>query len=198
MFKMLGAAVAAVAFACAGSAGAAVIVDISGSGLYYSGAFNLPDGPGKYRIEATSTAPAFIEFEAYYLHHWDVFVAPPPRDHGEYLEGNSEDVWKYADTLGTELSYDFIVPETTYSYGIAGNQYDYAGVVPGTPIYTEARSERPYIRFRASPDGVEDFDWRFTISTISAVPEPATWAMMIAGFGLAGAALRRRPVRARA
>lgn len=26
----------------------------------------------------------------------------------------------------------------------------------------------------------------------TAVPEPATWAMMIAGFGLAGAALRRR------
>jgi hypothetical protein len=28
--------------------------------------------------------------------------------------------------------------------------------------------------------------------TITAVPEPATWAMMISGFGLAGAALRRR------
>lgn len=28
--------------------------------------------------------------------------------------------------------------------------------------------------------------------TITAVPEPATWAIMIAGFGLAGAALRRR------
>lgn len=28
--------------------------------------------------------------------------------------------------------------------------------------------------------------------TPSAVPEPATWAMMITGFGLAGAALRRR------
>lgn len=27
---------------------------------------------------------------------------------------------------------------------------------------------------------------------VSAVPEPATWAMMIAGFGLAGASLRRR------
>ncbi len=26
----------------------------------------------------------------------------------------------------------------------------------------------------------------------AAVPEPATWAMMIAGFGLAGSALRRR------
>jgi hypothetical protein len=32
-----------------------------------------------------------------------------------------------------------------------------------------------------------------TISNnISAVPEPATWAMMISGFGMAGAALRRR------
>ena len=31
--------------------------------------------------------------------------------------------------------------------------------------------------------------------TIAAVPEPASWAMMIAGFGLAGAAVRRRSVR---
>ena len=30
------------------------------------------------------------------------------------------------------------------------------------------------------------------ISGTSAVPEPATWAMMITGFGLAGAAIRRR------
>lgn len=29
-------------------------------------------------------------------------------------------------------------------------------------------------------------------ATLRAVPEPATWAMMICGFGLAGAALRRR------
>lgn len=32
----------------------------------------------------------------------------------------------------------------------------------------------------------------------SPVPEPATWAMMIAGFGMAGAALRRRPMALRA
>ncbi len=31
---------------------------------------------------------------------------------------------------------------------------------------------------------------------VGAVPEPATWAMMIAGFGLCGGALRRRRVRA--
>lgn len=31
---------------------------------------------------------------------------------------------------------------------------------------------------------------RINVSTLAAVPEPATWAMMIAGFGLAGASLR--------
>jgi hypothetical protein len=39
-------------------------------------------------------------------------------------------------------------------------------------------------------------NWQFGISqfnfTSGAVPEPASWAMMVAGFGLAGAAMRRR------
>jgi len=36
----------------------------------------------------------------------------------------------------------------------------------------------------------------FTLAgTLSAVPEPATWAMMIVGFGLAGTMLRRAPNR---
>lgn len=30
------------------------------------------------------------------------------------------------------------------------------------------------------------------VGNVNAVPEPATWAMMIAGFGMAGAAIRRR------
>jgi len=35
----------------------------------------------------------------------------------------------------------------------------------------------------------------YTLGTRYGVPEPATWAMMLAGFGLAGAALRRRSYR---
>jgi len=45
-------------------------------------------------------------------------------------------------------------------------------------------------------DGLAVDDLTITASTaIAAVPEPATWAMMIGGFGLAGAALRRRATR---
>lgn len=38
----------------------------------------------------------------------------------------------------------------------------------------------------------------YLIDTTSAVPEPATWAMMIGGFGMVGAALRRKRRAARA
>jgi len=34
--------------------------------------------------------------------------------------------------------------------------------------------------------------YRFTLSAVPAVPEPATWAMMILGFGFVGAAMRQR------
>jgi hypothetical protein len=30
---------------------------------------------------------------------------------------------------------------------------------------------------------------------VAAVPEPASWAMMISGFGLVGGAMRRRPAK---
>lgn len=44
-----------------------------------------------------------------------------------------------------------------------------------------------------NPPGVV-FDFRIRISQVaSAVPEPATWATMLAGFGLVGVTLRRRP-----
>lgn len=37
----------------------------------------------------------------------------------------------------------------------------------------------------------------FEFGDLTAVPEPATWAMMILGFGMAGMSMRRRTVRAR-
>ena len=37
-----------------------------------------------------------------------------------------------------------------------------------------------------------DTQWDVRVNRFAAIPEPATWAMMIAGFGMAGAAIRRR------
>ena len=45
--------------------------------------------------------------------------------------------------------------------------------------------------FTASSNAQQPIQFTFTISN-AAVPEPATWAMMIGGFGVAGAATRRR------
>jgi len=39
-----------------------------------------------------------------------------------------------------------------------------------------------------------DVGFRSYVETLAAVPEPASWAMMIAGFGLIGAVMRRRRV----
>jgi hypothetical protein len=47
----------------------------------------------------------------------------------------------------------------------------------------------------ANPTGLRV---EFTGSAVNAVPEPASWAMLIAGFGLVGAMARRRAARQRA
>ncbi|GAA0487365.1 hypothetical protein GCM10009096_32800 [Parasphingorhabdus litoris] len=48
--------------------------------------------------------------------------------------------------------------------------------------------DRLNVNFRASDPG----DYIRVLTAAPAVPEPATWAMMIGGFGLVGGALRRR------
>lgn len=69
-----------------------------------------------------------------------------------------------------------------------------------TTTQTGVNEERTLFNFRI-PAGVHNIMVRGAagqngvyagILTLSAVPEPATWALMIVGFGLTGAAMRRR------
>lgn len=60
------------------------------------------------------------------------------------------------------------------------------GIVLDGPGFADPRAAAPAGPSRGpqAPDQVD--------GPVGAVPEPASWAMMIAGFGLAGAAMRRR------
>jgi hypothetical protein len=60
---------------------------------------------------------------------------------------------------------------------------------------TDATDLIQFDRFDDLGDGIDDMGRvfaRFTPSAATAAPEPSSWALMIAGLGLAGAALRRR------
>ncbi len=63
----------------------------------------------------------------------------------------------------------------------------------------EARFVRIDILSNHAEGTYAERDWASGLSEVrfsgNAVPEPATWAMMVAGFGLAGAGLRRRRTR---
>ena len=68
------------------------------------------------------------------------------------------------------VHYDLIIPHTASSFKLS--------------LYAGGAG------YQNGPDEWWGID-NFALSA-QAVPEPATWAMMIAGFGLAGAALRRQ------
>lgn len=51
-----------------------------------------------------------------------------------------------------------------------------------------------YVSFFGGPPTATGRDMGFRTYVDTAVPEPATWALMLAGFGLAGGALRRRRI----
>lgn len=63
------------------------------------------------------------------------------------------------------------------------------GVTPGVPLPVRVSGQILDSDHRFQ--GSSFVDYRFTFQTV-AVPEVATWAMMICGFGLIGTAMRRR------
>ena len=68
---------------------------------------------------------------------------------------------------------------------LTGDVLDLPSINPGQPS-TDADLQALLLATGFTPDRTP------LISPLGAVPEPATWALMIAGFGLVGVALRRR------
>jgi hypothetical protein len=88
------------------------------------------------------------------------------------------------------------------SGSVVGDFYSAAGVLIGsqtfsgsgyTVLSTSGLGTFRGVTFRDNTDGAGLRFMNFSYNSVgAAVPEPAAWALMIAGFGLAGAAMRRR------
>jgi hypothetical protein len=98
-------------------------------------------------------------------------------------------------SLGTFFAANVLGANETFSYlgiSFADPRIARARIVTGNAALGPATNESP------SVDLVAMDDFLFGEPTLSAIPEPATWMTLIAGFGLVGAALRRRIARAAA
>lgn len=71
------------------------------------------------------------------------------------------------------------------------NAISNAGPIAGTGTFTSVLATNAgAFNWTTTPAGILTF--RAVVGAAPAVPEPATWAMMLAGFGVLGSALRRR------
>ncbi|WPB58575.1 FxDxF family PEP-CTERM protein [Xylophilus sp. GOD-11R] len=92
------------------------------------------------------------------------------------------------------------------SYQNAYNSYIFTnldGDFPTNFTYDEAKSNLPFSQSRISSSGntltislygYSEGAGQVVLSTVSAVPEPETYAMLLAGMGLIGAIARRRSI----
>jgi hypothetical protein len=115
----------------------------------------------------------------------------------------------FAYMMAGEVVFDFATPIQAFGAFFNGVQFSNFklafndGSVQQVPVpgqlgaafvgFTDFDHDITQIRFAAPQDFVAIDDVTFAWNTTSAaVPEPAAWALMIAGFGLSGAALRAR------
>lgn len=198
MFRLLGAAVAAVVLSCAGAAQAAkVVYQTSGAGpAFMSNDVYLEAGGGEYLFELNSSIPVVWSFYIYYEPHWDVFYAPAPSPHAEAIWGNDNFASTSGSNFGTSTSATLSIPTMTRSFFDSGTFYrDVFGIPLGTPLYQEDRSDNPFLQIWGDAPGATEetlFSYSVKVTWLSAVPEPTTWAMMVLGFGIAGVAMRQR------
>jgi hypothetical protein len=112
------------------------------------------------------------------------------------------------------LSFDYYVPQNGYnnpndatlSFAVNGSQVGSAlqagspsGTTPQTwknfsTLYTANSTGPVTLAFNFAGLGNTAADFAVDKVSMAAVPEPATWAMMLLGFGIVGSAVRRRKV----
>lgn len=169
-----------VAIGCAvaaGAASAATILVETGAVTTASHVIHLPE-KGVFDVELTTSAPVTMYLSGYVDAHRHIEYMSDRR----LLDGTQHDRWfDIASGVGaTAIAGQFIVPRETYEYA------------PPMLIFRHYEDPSIYFSFSEPPSGVT-YTLRVTgYFTPDPVPEPATWAMMLLGFGVIGAAVRQR------
>ena len=107
-----------------------------------------------------------------------------------YWGGAQQNGFNGAQTEQWEVSLGGGTSQSTAIYN--NSNHGFSGWIHETFTFIAPHSGDNVLSFLAhgTPDGVPPFSLLDGVS--AAVPEPATWAMLIGGFGLVGAAARRR------
>ena len=108
---------------------------------------------------------------------------------------NNDTLKLYGVTLGgkvVHLGYGGIFDGPGTSMGIGGATGNWVSGSGDDQVYTVNLNPANYRVFWFGNNNDSADGYRLDSITVAGVPEPATWALMIGGFGLAGAGLRRR------
>ena len=166
-------ALAGAAFAPAASAATITgVFDPPDFNQYTLGSLALP-GPGHYRLSFDLSRPGFGAFVVNWTKSYDVYDRP------------SGDL-AYGDDIPFEDEFDFAPPLTHFTE-LFFLPPPYKIVKPDT--IEIGRYHDGMVTLRGAFEGSDPVT--FTVRA-DAVPEPAAWALLIAGFGAMGSVLRRR------
>ena len=86
----------------------------------------------------------------------------------------------------TSLRFELLAPDFSVLEG-----YDLS-TTPSNTYYYINRASNDVRYLRVAGDFIAIDDLQFSMQTVEAIPEPATWGLMIVGFGMVGSTMRLR------
>lgn len=176
------------AFLTAGAAHAAVLpVAVSATGSFNGNIAVLTDGivPANF---SSYNAPDKVHFNGAQspVFRFDFGAGATIESLLATVDNNDNYLFRFFD--GATLAHSVTI---TSGEGMVG-----FGVETFTRSFAPIKATHALVTASSGDNAYALGEVQFTGAAVAGVPEPASWAMMIGGFGMAGAAMRRRTPRA--